>query len=138
MLTHNTITTLDGGPHQDVTGLGDLWDTINTVLLVLSAAVLPVVGLVLWRSPRWAARRRTSPGWAVALRLLPLAVLAVLGALLPVLTSAMLGGGVTIAAVNRRVCGLPMVAVLGLVAFLGFGSALAGRLVRLRQTRRTG
>ena len=139
LLTHNTITALDGGPHQDVTASWDLVDIINTVLLAVITVVLLIAGLILWRSRRWAERRRTSPGWTVALRLLPLALLAVLGALLPAFANFMFGGigGITIAAVSRLVWGLPMVGVLGLVAFLGFGCALAGRLMRLRQARRT-
>lgn len=135
VLTHNAITALDGGPRREVP---DLWDTINTVLLAVTAVVLLMVGLVLWRSRRWAARRHTSPVWSIALRLLPLAVLAALGTVVPVLFNALFSGGIdlstiTFVGINRIAWGLPMTAVLGLAAFLGFGSALAVRLVRLRR-----
>jgi CubicO group peptidase (beta-lactamase class C family) len=128
-LTHNAIVAVDGGMPRSTSNPFDLF---NAVVLGIAALVLVAGVVVVVRSRTWAARRAAgAPHWRV-LRLVPLAVLTVLGALLPWLGAQLMGLAEPVAAYRVVLWLYPAVVLLGVAIFLAAGGGLTARLVRLR------
>lgn len=130
-LTHNAIVAVDGGTPQPTS---NPFDVFNAVVLGIAALVLLAGVVVVVRSRTWATRRAAgAPQWRV-LRLVPLAVFTVLGALLPWLGAQLMGLSEPVAAYRVVLWLYPAVVLLGLAIFLAAGGGLTARLVRLRDT----
>ncbi|MFC4632190.1 serine hydrolase domain-containing protein [Promicromonospora alba] len=128
-LTHNAVVAVDGGTPRSTS---NPFDPFNAVVLGIAALVLLAGVVVVVRSRTWAVRRAAgAPRWRV-LRLVPLAVLTVLGALLPWLGAQLMGLAEPVAAYRVVLWLYPAVVLLGLAIFLAAGGGLTARLVRLR------
>jgi CubicO group peptidase (beta-lactamase class C family) len=128
-LTHNAVVAVDGGTPRSTS---NPFDPFNAVVLGIAALVLLAGVVVVVRSRTWAARRAAgAPHWRV-LRLIPLAVFTVLGALLPWLGAQLMGLSEPVAAYRVVLWLYPAVVLLGLAIFLAAGGGLTARLVRLR------
>lgn len=129
-LTHNAIIAVDGGTPRSTS---NPFDVFNAVVLGIAALVLLAGVVVVVRARGWAARCAAgAPRWRV-LRLVPLAVFTVLGALLPWLGAQLMGLAEPVAAYRVVLWLYPAVVLLGLAIFLAAGSGLTARLVRLRE-----
>lgn len=129
-LTHNAIVAVDGGTPRSTS---NPFDVFNAVVLGIAALVLLAGVVVVVRARGWAVRRAAgAPRWRV-LRLVPLAVFTVLGALLPWLGAQLMGLAEPVAAYRVVLWLYPAVVLLGLAIFLAAGSGLTARLVRLRE-----
>lgn len=128
-LTHDAVVAVDGGTPLPMT---NPFDPFNAV--VVGLAVLALLGgvLVAVRSRRWAERRAAGSRRATVLRLVPLALVTLLGAVLPWLGATLMGLSEPVAAYRVVLWLYPAVVLLGLALVLGAGGGLAARLVRLR------
>jgi CubicO group peptidase (beta-lactamase class C family) len=134
-LTHDAVVAVDGGTPQSTS---NPFDVFNAVVLGIAALALLAGVVVVVRSRTWAARRAAgAPHWRV-LRLVPLVVLTVLGALLPWLGAQLMGLSEPVAAYRVVLWLYPAVVLLGLSIFLAAGGGLTARLVRLRDAVRRG
>lgn len=129
-LTHNAIVAVDGGTPRSTS---NPFDVFNAAVLGIAALVLLAGVVVVLRARGWAVRRAAgAPRWRV-LRLVPLAVFTVLGALLPWLGAQLMGLAEPVAAYRVVLWLYPAVVLLGLAIFLAAGGGLTARLVRLRE-----
>jgi CubicO group peptidase (beta-lactamase class C family) len=128
-LTHNAIVAVDGGTPQSTS---NPFDPFNAAVLGIAALVLVGGVVVVVRARGWAARRAAGAPHRRVLRLVPLAVLTVLGALLPWLGAQLMGLSEPVAAYRVVLWLYPAVVLLGLAIFLAAGGGLTARLVRLR------
>lgn len=129
-LSANLFATVTGDP---VLPIENPFTVLNAVLLALTLVIGILLIVAIVRAPRWARRRVFAKRPLVALRLLPIALLVVAGALLPMLMNAN-AGLVTNWVVTVWL--LPMAAILGLVC-VGLGlAALVCRLAGYARARR--
>ena len=104
---------------------------VNAVLLLLSVLALITLLVATLRGPSWAVRRREARTPRIALRLIPLILVIVAGAFVP-LTPALLGGTIDWQYWVFDLWLFPLLDVLGVVLVLGGISALVSRIVSLR------
>ncbi|PQZ61111.1 serine hydrolase [Microbacterium sp. MYb54] len=127
-LVQNLIADVDGHkaiPHENPLNL------VNAVLLGVSALAVVLLTVTALRAPRWAARRRAARRPRVWPRLLPLAVVVVVGLFVPI-TPALLGGTINWQYWVIDLWLFPLLDVLAAVMVLGGISALVSRVVALR------
>ncbi|MFJ3406343.1 serine hydrolase domain-containing protein [Promicromonospora sp. NPDC090134] len=127
-LTHDAVVAVDGGTPLPMT---NPFDPFNAVVVGLAALALLAGVLVVVRSRRWAERRAAGSRRATVLRLVPLALVTLLGAALPWLGATLMGLSEPVAAYRVVLWLYPAVVLLGLALVLGAGGGLAARLVRL-------
>ncbi|MEV0892647.1 serine hydrolase domain-containing protein [Promicromonospora sp. NPDC050262] len=128
-LTHDAVVAVDGGTPLPMT---NPFDPFNAVLVGVAALVLLAGVLVVVRSRRWAERRAAGSRRATVLRLVPLALVTLLGAALPWLGATLMGLSEPVAAYRVVLWLYPAVVLLGVALVLAAGGGLAARLVRLR------
>ncbi|MFD9941834.1 serine hydrolase domain-containing protein [Nonomuraea sp. NPDC059023] len=126
VLSANLLAERIGAP---ATPMSNPLTVVNAVLLGLTVVMAALLITAIVRARRWASRRRLARRPLLVLRLVPLALVIVAGALLPMLV----WGAVNLQYWIVTVWLLPLLAIFGLVCCVLGAVALGRRLLRYRR-----
>ncbi|GAB3169469.1 serine hydrolase domain-containing protein [Myceligenerans halotolerans] len=131
LLSTNLLAERNGA---ETTSMSNPLTVVNVVLLGLLLIVGALLTLTVVRAPRWAVRRHEARRPGVVLRLIPLALVTVVGALLPTLIGVQ-GGSFSLQYWIVAAWLLPLLALFSLVCFALGATALIRRIVCYRRVR---